>query len=91
MFGIGLPELVIILVLALLVFGPKGLPEAGRTLGRWIHEFRGAFQDVSEEVRDSFNVEIPYEDARSHKPAEKKEEPGQGEGRPDARSPDAGD
>lgn len=40
--NIGLPEIVIVLVIALLVFGPKRLPELGRSLGRGIREFRGS-------------------------------------------------
>ncbi|HKK52624.1 MAG TPA: twin-arginine translocase TatA/TatE family subunit, partial [Myxococcota bacterium] len=42
MFGIGVTELGIILVVALLVFGPKRLPELARTLGRGMGEFRRA-------------------------------------------------
>jgi sec-independent protein translocase protein TatA len=39
--NIGLPEIAIVLVIALIVFGPKRLPELGKSLGRSIHEFRG--------------------------------------------------
>lgn len=49
-FGIGLPEMALIFVLALLVFGPKKLPEIGRTLGKTI---RG-FQDASKEFEQEF-------------------------------------
>jgi len=43
MFGsIGMPELIIILVIALIIFGPRKLPELGRSLGRSIGEFRRA-------------------------------------------------
>jgi TatA/E family protein of Tat protein translocase len=52
MFGIGLPELVIILVVALIVFGPKKLPELARALGRGMSEFKKA----SEEIKDSLNL-----------------------------------
>lgn len=51
MFGIGLPELVVILVVALLVFGPNRLPEIARSLGKGLAEFRRA----SNELRQSFN------------------------------------
>lgn len=52
-FGIGLPEMVLILVVALLVFGPKKLPEIGRSLGKAI---RG-FQDASREFETEFKRE----------------------------------
>ena len=38
--GIGLPELMIVLVIALIVLGPKKLPDAGRSLGRGMREFK---------------------------------------------------
>ncbi|MEA5471584.1 TatA/E family twin arginine-targeting protein translocase [Spirulina sp. 06S082] len=52
-FGIGLPEMVLILVVALLIFGPKKLPEIGRSLGKAI---RG-FQDASNEFQNEFKRE----------------------------------
>lgn len=53
-FGIGLPEMVLILVIALLVFGPKKLPEVGRSLGKAI---RG-FQEASKEFESEFKREV---------------------------------
>ena len=52
-FGIGLPEMALIMIVALLVFGPKKLPEIGRSLGKAI---RG-FQDASKEFENEFKKE----------------------------------
>jgi Tat protein translocase TatB subunit len=54
MFGIGMPELMLIFVLALLVFGPKELPRIARTLGKAMGELRRA----SDELRDGIQREI---------------------------------
>ncbi|HEY7676656.1 MAG TPA: twin-arginine translocase TatA/TatE family subunit [Candidatus Methylomirabilis sp.] len=53
MGGLGIPELLVIGVIALLVFGPKRLPDAGKALGQAIRGFKGAFEgkDESPEVR----------------------------------------
>lgn len=48
MFGLGIPELVVILVIALLVFGPGRLPEIGGALGRGIRDFRKGFEGRDE-------------------------------------------
>ncbi|MBI4460411.1 MAG: TatA/E family twin arginine-targeting protein translocase [Acidobacteria bacterium] len=58
MGNIGFPELVVIFVVALLVFGPKRLPELGRSLGRGITEFRRASSDLKSSIeREIENAE----------------------------------
>jgi len=53
MFNIGLPELLIILAIALIVFGPNKLPELAKAFGRAMREFKKA----TEEVKESFEAE----------------------------------
>lgn len=50
MFGIGAPELAVIIVVALLVLGPKRLPEVARALGKGLAEFRRVTGDVNREI-----------------------------------------
>jgi sec-independent protein translocase protein TatA len=59
MFGIGVPELIVILVVALIIFGPGRLPEIGGALGKGIRDFKKAFEGRDEEVKkvDSTNTE----------------------------------
>ena len=52
-FGIGLPEMALIMIVALLVFGPKKLPEIGKSLGKTIR----SFQDASKEFETEFKKE----------------------------------
>ena len=58
MFGLGVPELIFIFLLALLIFGPKRLPEIGRTLGKGMSEFRKA----SNELTRSLNTELSLDE-----------------------------
>lgn len=69
-FGIGLPEMAVILVLALLIFGPKKLPEIGSSLGKAIRGFQQASKDFENEFkRESQDLEQPV-----HTPALAKSE-----------------
>ncbi len=57
MFNIGMPELILIFVVALLIFGPRKLPEIGRMLGNAMREFKKAAEDFKE----AMNQEPPEE------------------------------
>lgn len=51
-----MPEILVILVVALLIFGPKKLPELGRSLGQSIREFKRGAQEIREELEKSVEV-----------------------------------
>lgn len=51
MFGLGIPELLVIFVIALIVFGPKKLPDLGKSIGRAMAEFKKAQEEFQESVK----------------------------------------
>jgi len=58
MFGsIGVPELLIILAIALLIFGPKKLPEVGKSIGRALREFRKTSDEIKGKIEDEIQAE----------------------------------
>jgi sec-independent protein translocase protein TatA len=64
-FGIGLPELAVIAAIGLLVFGPKRLPELGKTLGRTLKGFQSASSEFEREFRASLvTPDLDPEDER---------------------------
>ncbi len=56
MFGIGFPEVLLILGVALIVFGPKKLPELAKSLGHAIHEFRKAATEFKETMEENTGI-----------------------------------
>lgn len=90
---LGIPELIIIFVVALIVFGPRKLPELGRSLGKSLSEFKRA----STELRSTLDDEIRLEDrraaasAQTPPPASTPPAPAEGEASGAAASPDTTD
>ena len=90
MGSLGFPELIVIFVIALIIFGPRKLPEIGRSLGKSLAEFKKA----SNELRNTLEEEIRLDDQRSQieasrrrrlKPLRRTPPPGPGvDRRPDA-------
>lgn len=70
MFGIGMPELILIMALALIVLGPKKLPEIARALGKGLAEFRRATDDLKDELsRVEAEADAPLEKSPAPKPS----------------------
>ncbi len=57
MFGIGMPELIMIAVIALLVVGPKRLPDLAKTFGKGLSEFRKATEGATETLKESLHMD----------------------------------
>jgi Tat protein translocase TatB subunit len=101
MFGtLGGPELFLILVVALIVFGPRKLPEIGKSLGKMMAEFRKASNEFkrtieteveADKIRESMRIEVPrFDEPSSGKPAEPSVTPAsppEGPGPPAAGAP----
>lgn len=76
MFGIGMPELLLILGVALIVLGPKKLPELARSLGKGLAEFRRATDELKSEFRQIDEIDdAPIDAGTSEKLPEPSETP----------------
>jgi Tat protein translocase TatB subunit len=73
MFGIGMPEILVILAVALIVIGPKKLPELAKTLGKAFGEFRRSINDLKDSVEVTPEENKKLESEKN--PEEKKDEP----------------
>ena len=66
--SIGMPELILIFVIALIVFGPKKLPEIGKSLGKGLAEFKRASEDFKQSIQKE--VDGLKEETRTEPPSE---------------------
>ncbi len=91
MFGIGPMELMLILVVALLVFGPKRVPELARTLGRGLAEFRRASSDLRQSLAlDELQRDLrrdPSENQTIHRPGDRPAQTGDDVATPAEKDP----
>jgi TatA/E family protein of Tat protein translocase len=53
MFNLGFGEVLLILIVALVIFGPSKLPEAGKAMGKAINEFKRASRDIQKEINEA--------------------------------------
>ncbi|MHC1737045.1 MAG: Sec-independent protein translocase protein TatB [Ignavibacteriaceae bacterium] len=59
--NIGTGEIIVVVLVALLVFGPKKLPEIARNFGKAFHQFKKSYQDVENEIKNNIDDEKPHD------------------------------
>lgn len=74
MFDLGIQELIVIFIVALIVFGPKRLPDLGRALGKGISELKKALEGVKEQMDTEFKTEQKLPESNHTEPIEGKKE-----------------
>jgi len=62
MFGIGMQELIIIVVIALIIVGPKKLPDLAKTLGKGLNEFKKATEGITEDLKETMKEDQKPDD-----------------------------
>ncbi len=70
----GLPELAIILLIALIIFGPAQLPKIGRSVGKAIREFRASSTEVSKAIQEGMEDQGEAEEKKTKKKIEEEDE-----------------
>lgn len=80
--SIGAPELLVILVLALIIFGPRRLPEIGKTVGKGLREFRKAASEIRAEIEQEVDEEPPV--TRRPRTSQATDKPGGDGGAPES-------
>lgn len=71
MFSFSMPELILILVIALVVFGPGKLPDVGKALGRSLQEFRKATSGEAAKPEEPQHIDVKGEDKEPKQPEKK--------------------
>ena len=69
-FGIGLPEIAVIAAIALVIFGPKRLPELGRTLGKTLKSLQSASSEFESEIQKAMNDPEDSSEEEKKKPTD---------------------